>query len=179
MTARTERNHTGVDSSALSDDPHRVQILLIRHGLVVEDVSGLSAQRSHLSRKGRTVVRDVGQVLQGLNLSLEAIVVSPMVATVQTAELLAERLDFLDVVEVLHSLGSGIPSQLAAKQISQRGSCVAVVGQEPSLSMLGAFLTARPAFPPLRPGQVSVIEDGQPLWFIHPETLEQDRLLIA
>jgi hypothetical protein len=45
--------------------------------------------------------------------------------------------------------------------------------------MLGAYLTARPAFPPLRPGQVSVVEDGQPRWFVHPETLAQDRLLIA
>lgn len=119
MRAKTERNHTGVDSPAHTDDPHKVQLLLIRHGLVVEDVSGLSAQRSHLSSKGRKVVRDVGRVLHGLNLSLDAIVVSPMVATVQTAELLAERLDFLDVVEVLHSLGSGIPPQLAAKTFSQ------------------------------------------------------------
>ncbi len=145
----------------------------------MEDVPGLSAQRSHLSAKGRRVVRDVGRVLHGLHLDLEAIVVSPLVATVQTAELLAERLDFFDVVEVLHSLGSGIPPQIAAKEISLRGSRVAVVGHEPALSMLGAYLTARPAFPPLRPGQVSVIEDGQPRWFVHPETLAQDRLLIA
>ena len=45
--------------------------------------------------------------------------------------------------------------------------------------MLGAYLTGRPAFPPFRKAQVSVIEDGKPLWFINPDTLEKDRLLIS
>lgn len=156
-----------------------MQILLIRHGLAVEDVPGLGAQRSHLSQKGRKVVRDVGQVVHGLSLDLDAILVSPLVATVQTAELIADKIDFVGVIEVLHALGSGIPPHLAAKQISLRGTKVAVVGHEPMLSMLGAYLTSRPAFPPLRPAQVSMIEDGHPQWFIHPETLAQDRLLIA
>lgn len=156
-----------------------VQILLIRHGLTVEDQPRLSDAQRHLSVKGRKVVRSVAQVVRGLSVEPDAFVVCPHVSAVQTAELFAEQLDFMGEVEVLHALTSGIPPHIAAKDIAQRGQLVVVVAHEPTLSALGAFLTARPAFPPLRPAQVSVLQDGRPLWFIHPETLAQDRLLIA
>ena len=56
---------------------------------------------------------------------------------------------------------------------------VTQIGHDPGISMLGAYLCGVPAFPPLRPGQVSLVEDGQPRWFIHPETLAVDRLLVG
>lgn len=156
-----------------------MQILLIRHGLTVEDHPSLPAAQRHLSAKGRKVVRAVAQVLRGLRIDPDAVLVSPQVGSVQTAELFAEQLDFMGEIEVLHALSSGVPSHIAARDIALRGQLVVVVCHEPTLSALGAFLTARPAFPPLRPAQVSVLQDGLPLWFIHPETLAQDRLLIA
>lgn len=178
-TAKVERSHTGVDSSAHGDDSRKVQILLIRHGTRGGRCSRVERATQSPKRQGSQSGPGRGTGAARTTSDLEAIVVSPLVATVQTAELLAERLDFFDVVEVLHSLGSGIPPQIAAKEISLRGSRVAVVGHEPALSMLGAYLTARPASSPAAPAAVSVIEDGQPRWFVHPETLAQDRLLIA
>ena len=47
------------------------------------------------------------------------------------------------------------------------------------MSALGAFLCGRPSFPPFRKAQVSLVEDGKPMWFINPDTLERDRLLLA
>ena len=156
-----------------------VEIHLIRHGLTVDDATPLSEEHRHLNPKGRKMVRAVGRVLHDLHIEFDLIVASPQVRSVQTAELLAERLDYLGIIEVLPSLAPGIPLHVAAKEISLRGQRVAVISQEPGLSMLGAYLTARPAFPPLRPAQVSMISDGNPQWFIHPETLQQERLLIA
>jgi phosphohistidine phosphatase len=156
-----------------------VEIHLIRHGLSVEDALSVSDDRRHLSSKGRKIVREVGRTLHDLQTTYDAILASPQVRTVQTAELLAEKLDYLEVVEILSALAPGVPPQIAARELVSRGNRVAVIGQEPGLSMLGAYLTARPSFPPLRNAQVSVISDGKPLWFIHPETLAQERLLIA
>jgi len=160
-------------------DSVAVEIHLIRHGLSVEDTHSVSDERWHLSAKGRKVVREVGRTLHDLQVAYDAILVSPQVRSVQTAELLAEKLDYLDVVKVLASLAPGVPPQIAARELVSRGNRVAVISQEPGLSMLGAYLTARPSFPPLRNAQVSVISDGKPRWFIHPETLAQERLLIA
>jgi len=44
--------------------------------------------------------------------------------------------------------------------------------------MLGAYLTGRPSFPPLLKSQVVLIEDGRAVWFVHPETLERQHLLL-
>lgn len=154
-------------------------ILLIRHGLTVEDHPALPDAQRHLSAKGRRVARAVAQVLRESARDPDAILVSPHVGSIQTAELFADPLDFVGEVEVLPALRSGVPPHIAAKELALRGPLVVVVAHEPTLSALGAFLTARPAFPPLRPAQVSALQDGRPQWFIHPETLAQDRLLIA
>jgi phosphohistidine phosphatase SixA len=77
------------------------------------------------------------------------------------------------------SLAPGVPPRAAAAELASRGASVAVVGHEPSMSALGALLSGRPSFPPFRTGQVSLIEDGQPVWWLDPETLQIDRLLIA
>jgi hypothetical protein len=44
--------------------------------------------------------------------------------------------------------------------------------------MLGAYLVGRPSFPPLLKGQVVLIEEGRAAWFVHPETLEKQHLLV-
>jgi phosphohistidine phosphatase len=156
-----------------------VYVYLIRHGHAIDEGPGLSDESRYLTKKGRKTVREVGRVLRDLGIELDAILTSPLVRAVQTAELLAERTDYIEVIEALPALAPGIPPRIAATELSTRGAQVAVVGHEPGLSMLGAYLTGRPAFPPLRKAQVSAIHDGKPLWMIHPDTLEKDRLLIS
>lgn len=156
-----------------------VQVYIIRHGHAIDEGPGLSDESRYLTKKGRKVVREIGRVLRDLGVEFDAILTSPLVRAVQTAELLAERTDYVDVIEALPALAPGIPPRIVASELPTRGVRVAVVGHEPGLSMLGAYLTGRPAFPPLRKAQVSVVEDGRPLWFIHPETLEKDRLILA
>ena len=153
-------------------------VYIIRHGHAIDEGPGLSDEARYLSKKGRKIVREVGRVLRSLGVEFDAILTSPLVRAVQTAELLAERTDFVEVIEALPSLAPGVTPRIAAGELASRGVHVAVVGHEPGLSMLGAYLTGRPSFPPLRKAQVSVVQDGKPLWFIHPETMEKERLLI-
>ena len=97
----------------------------------------------------------------------------------QTAELLAQSIGFGDVVTTLPSLAPGVPPEATAGELAARGAAMAVVGHEPGISALGAVLVGRPSFPPLRPGQVSLVERGRAMWTLHPGTLELERLLVA
>jgi septal ring factor EnvC (AmiA/AmiB activator) len=57
--------------------------------------------------------------------------------------------------------GSGVHA-VAAGQLAALGTSVLVVGHEPSISALGAFLLGRPSFPPFRTAQCCAIEDNKP-----------------
>jgi phosphohistidine phosphatase len=155
-----------------------VQVYLIRHGHAVDEDGALSDEQRYLTKKGRKTVREVGRVLKEAGVQLDAVLSSPLVRAVQTAELLAERLDFLGIVEAVPALVPGVPPRVIASELVSRGAAVAVVGHEPGISMLGAYLTGRPSFPPLHKGQAVLIEDGRAAWFVHPETLERQHLRV-
>jgi phosphohistidine phosphatase len=156
-----------------------LKVYLVRHALAVDPGAQLADGHRYLSEKGRRGIREVGRRLREEGIEFDCILTSPLVRAVQTAELLAERVDYLGGVETLPSLGPGIPPRLAAAELPSRGVAVAVVGHEPGMSNLGAYLTGKPSFPPFRPGQIACIEDGQPRWFIHPDGLELAPLLLA
>jgi phosphohistidine phosphatase SixA len=52
--------------------------------------------------------------------------------------------------------------RIAATQLPATGASVVVVGHEPSISNLGAFILGRPSFPPFRTAQCFALEDGKP-----------------
>ncbi len=134
----------------------------------------------HLSAEGRQIIRALGNKLRLTEEpSFDRFVVSPAPAALQTAELFADRVDYIGVVEVLPALAGSVPPQVIAPLLLARGSTIAVVGDEPALSALGAFLVGRPTFPPLMHAQVSVIRDRQPLWCLRPGDLAKQLLLVA
>jgi phosphohistidine phosphatase len=156
-----------------------VRVFLFRHGRAVDETATLADEHRYLNAVGRRRAREVGAKLAAEGVELDAVLTSPLVRAVQTAELVAERVGFLGEIETLPQLGPGIPSRLVAVELPARGVNVAVFGHAPGISDLGAFLCSRPSFPGLKPGHVAVIEDGKPLWWIDPETLHKERLLLA
>lgn len=133
-----------------------------------------------LSLEGRRVVRALGNKIKMTEEpSFDRVVVSSSPAAIQTAELFADRVDYVGVIEVMPELETGVPAQVAAPLILARGERVLVVSDEPSLSALGAFLVGRPTFPPLQHGQVSVIVDRAPAWCLRPGDLARSLLLVA
>ncbi len=148
-----------------------MNVFLLRSSLAVD---------GYLSSEGRQIVRALGNKLRNLDEpNFDRVVTSPLPAAIQTAELFADRVDYVGVIEVLPSLSNDIPPQIVVPTLPARGSSIVVVGDEPYLSSLGAFLIGRPTFPPLLHAQVSVIENRQPAWCLRPGELGKSQLLVA
>lgn len=156
-----------------------MDVFLLRTSLAEDLSPEVPEAHRFLSREGRQLVRALGHVVRhGESLAFDRIVVSPSAVAAQTAELFAERVDFLGVVEVLPALAPGVPPQIAAPLLlAGRGAKVVVVADEPALSALGAFLIGRPTFPPLLHAQLSVIEDRKPGWSLRPGESTRSLLL--
>jgi len=156
-----------------------VRVFLIRHARAVDEGPGLTDDHRYLSAAGRRTAREVGARLAREGVSFDAVLASPLVRAVQTAELVAERVSYLGEIEALPRLAPGYPVRLVAEELAARGVNVAVFGHAPGISDLGAFLCSRPSFPGLRPGMCAVVEDGQARWWLDPDSLQIDRLLLA
>jgi len=130
-----------------------MQIYLVRHGDAVPEEDAGSDRDRWLSAKGREHARILGRLLREEKCEPDA---------VQTAELLAQALDYLGIVTSLRCLEPSAHPRVAANEIMARGQAVIAVSHEPMLSNLGAFLMGRPAFPQFRTGQCCVLEDGKP-----------------
>jgi phosphohistidine phosphatase SixA len=71
-------------------------------------------------------------------------------------------LDYLHPIVSLRALEPSAQPRIAANAIQESGISVLVVGHEPSISSLGAYLLGRPSFPPFRTAQCCAIENGKP-----------------
>ncbi len=150
-----------------------MRVFLVRHAQAIESGERRSDEQRFLTPDGRETARKVGACLEAEGVSFDAVLTSPLVRAVQTAELLAQGTGYAGVVEAFFALAPGLPPRLVAEEVGNHGREVAVVGHEPTISALGAFLTQSPSFPPFRPGQVVLIERGMPKWAIRPDTLEK------
>ncbi|MFO0741132.1 MAG: phosphoglycerate mutase family protein [Labilithrix sp.] len=142
---------------------------------------------AYLNAEGRRIVRALGTKLKLSDepsfdplLGFDRFVVSPEPAAVQTAELFAERTDYVGLIETLPLLADPkSPGSVIVSQLLQRGSSVVVVADEPILATVGAFLVGRPTFPPALHGQVSFVRDRKPEWFLRPGEIGRQVLLVA
>jgi phosphohistidine phosphatase len=156
-----------------------MRIYLLRHSRAVDEGAALPDDCRYLSAAGRRRAREVGARLAKEGVEFDAVLVSPLPRAVQTAELVADRVGFLGEIEVTPRLAPGVPARVLAAELASRGAAVAVFGHSPGVSDLGALLCQRPSFPGLKPAMCAVIEDGRPLWWLDPETLQVERLLLA
>ncbi len=158
-----------------------MKVYLVRHASAVPEGPHLPDARRYLDAEGRRVARAVGRWLRKEGVALDALLTSPLPRAVQTAELLAEALDFLGVIEVLGALAPEVPPRVVALELQARreADAVAVVGHEPGISALGALLVGQPSFPPMRPAQVALVDGTAPRWMLRPDTLTVDALRVA
>lgn len=145
-----------------------MKLFLIRHAEAVSSGPGLPDAHRFLSAQGRQTARRIGGLLRGEQVSFDAVLTSPLVRAVQTAELICDAVDYLGQIEAFGGLAPDCEPPPAAAQAIRRGSAVALFSHEPTVSSLAAYLTGQPSFQPFRPGQVVLIEDGQPVWRLKP-----------
>lgn len=139
-----------------------MRIFLVRHGDAVPEEDAGSDRDRWLSLRGREAARILGRLLREARVEPDAIVCSPLPRAVQTAELLAQSLDYLTHIESWRCLEPSAQPRVAAGQLQGLGTTLVIVGHEPSISALGAYLLGRPSFPPFRTAQCCAIEDGKP-----------------
>lgn len=156
-----------------------MDVYLLRSSLPHED-----GPNGYLTAEGRRLVRAIGTKLKntGFPEDVGRLLVAPTPAAIQTAELFAERVDYIGVIEVVAALAGGVPAQVAGGLVVGSGADarpVIVVADEPAISAVGAWLVSRPTFPPLRPAQVSAIVNRAPAWYQRADTGERLPLLVA
>jgi phosphohistidine phosphatase len=155
-----------------------VKLYLVRHAEAVsEEVAGSDEVR-WLSARGREAARGLARLLREQNVELDAVVTSPLPRAMQTAELVANGLDFLGVVEALPGLAPGCHPRRAADELATRGRAVLVVGHEPTMSSLGAYLLGRPAFPAFRTAQCCALENGAPTFTARADVMQVHALFV-
>ena len=139
-----------------------MRIYLVRHGDAVPEEDAGSDRDRWLSPRGREAARILGRLLREQGVAPDVILSSPLPRAVQTAELLAQALDYLDVVTSLRCLEPSAHPRVAVNAVMAAGGAVIVVSHEPVISSLGAQLLGRPAFPQFRTAQCCAIEHGKP-----------------
>ncbi len=157
-----------------------MRVLLVRHG---DAVSGSEAQSDHdrwLSDAGRRTVTTVGEMLGRLDLPYSRIYTSPLVRSVQTAEILAlTQPGFDGPVEVHRALSSdeGTTAQaLGPLGEAEDDDVLVMVTHMPKVGVLAAHLgrlAHAPAFGTSSACLLSVDAGrGRIEWMLDPHTLE-------
>ena len=129
-------------------DTRAMDVLLIRHAKALDKERPLDDAHRSLTARGRRDALEVGRALADAGVKLDALVTSPLVRAVETAELVAVGLGFDEALEVAPELATGRhPQSVVEEVLLPRADldAVALVGHEPQLGALLAALLHAPA----------------------------------
>jgi phosphohistidine phosphatase len=128
------------------------RVTLIRHAEAGDDAPRDESRA--LTERGRADARRLGRALARRGVRFTAIVTSPLVRAVQTADIIAAATDFRGRMPATDLLvPEGEPADVVAflaKMSHEDAKSVALVAHEPILSAIAAALTHRPRYPALR-----------------------------
>ena len=156
-----------------------MRVTLIRHGDAGDDAP--RDEERALTKKGRHDVRRVGRALARAGVRFGAVVSSPLVRAVQSAEITAEVSGFRGRVTISDRLvpdafPGGVVTVLTALHRLGKTS-VALVAHEPILSRVAATLLGVSRYPALRKGEAIRIrlpggpdQPGAFRWRIDPDS---------
>jgi len=137
-----------------------VKLYLVRHAEAIERSSTTPDASRYLTTKGRLSFRKIARRARKAGIAPAVIFTSPLLRSVQTAEILAERLKHEGEVVVARELSPGFDLQALRALLAGAGNPeeAAFVGNEPDLGLLAATLSALPGGFPLRKGAVVALE---------------------
>jgi phosphohistidine phosphatase len=138
------------------------ELLIVRHGIAVEPGTvGIADAERPLTPKGVKRMRQVAEGLFKLDLKLDRIVTSPLPRARQTAEIVAEALDALELVEVSNVLQAGTAAATIERWLRERSEeRLMIVGHNPTLSDLVSLLvlgSTQPEICDLKKGAVAAL----------------------
>jgi phosphohistidine phosphatase len=154
-----------------------MDVYIIRHAQAIDRDTPVDDAHRPLTARGRKDARKLGKALDREEVGLDAIVTSPLVRSVETAELVAVGLGWDDELEVAPELSPARdPAEVVREVLLPRAElkAVAVVGHEPQLSALIALLLQRETPSPSKASVVRLRWEGpeQPAkfkWVLHPD----------
>jgi phosphohistidine phosphatase len=155
-----------------------MRVILVRHADAVPEEDAGSDRDRWLSGRGRELARGLARLLREQSVAADAIVSSPLPRAVQTAELLAAGLDYLAPIESWRCLEPGAQPRVAATEITALGGVVIVIGHEPSISMLAAYLAGRPSFPAFRTAQACALDGNRPVFTARADVMAVSALFL-
>jgi phosphohistidine phosphatase len=159
-------------------------LYLIRHAIAAERGDDWPDDTKRpLTHSGAARMRQVVKGLVALEIEIELVLTSPLLRAVQTAEIVAAGLNKKKPLEIqrLPALApGGSPVQVAAAlEPFDKYGALALVGHEPDLGELAAWLISARAPLPFKKGGVCRIDvddlppgrDGRLIWFATPKML--------
>lgn len=161
-----------------------VRLYLVRHAIAFErDDRWPDDTKRPLTHKGTARMREVVDGLLEMNVELDLVITSPLVRAKQTADVLLAGFADPPALAVSESLSPGGTPAGVADVLSRHMKLknIALVGHEPSLGDLGAFLIGAKAPLAFKKGGVACIEmptlpvvgRGQLIWLATPRMLRR------
>lgn len=145
-----------------------MQIFLVRHAEAVDETLVLRDPHRPLTPHGRAQARALGDRLRWHDCQPTHVWSSPLVRAIQTAELIVAAIggDAPVPVEVEVQLAPDGSARELVTALARlpRDADVLLVGHEPSLSGIGAVLTATRDFEVLGKAHAARIDDGTLRW---------------
>jgi phosphohistidine phosphatase len=147
-----------------------MKIVIVRHGIAMEredwaaqsEDDDLRPLTSEGEKRMRRAARGIEAVLKGA----DVVATSPLTRARQTAQIVADGLGVASLTEVTAlAPGAGAEAVVAWLQSQDAEATVVLVGHEPDLSELVAWLTtaSHQAFMPLKKGSACLLEaEGRP-----------------
>ena len=146
--------------------PADVEVILIRHAHAVDETLAVRDPHRHLTPQGRTEARALGERLRWHDCGPTHVWASPLVRTMQTAELVLANMHSETPIESVPRLAPGEHPRdvIAAIRALDATAILVIVGHEPGLSAIGALLVNDPDFPSLDKAEAARIVDGVLRW---------------
>ena len=160
------------------------EIYLVRHAIAAErGEEWPDDSKRPLTERGMGRFKEVVRGLRSLDVALDEVFTSPLVRARQTADLLAAGVDGKAIVKTLDALAPGHAPATVMAQLAKaaRRPRLALVGHEPDLGELAAFLIGAQRALPFRKGGVCRIDvgglagkrAGSLVWFAPPRILRE------
>lgn len=154
-----------------------MDIYVIRHAQALDRGQPIEDGLRPLTPRGRKDARRLGKLLRREEVSLDALVTSPLVRAVETASQVAEGLEYDGALEVAAELAPGRdPMEVVREVLLPRADldAMAIVGHQPQLGLLLGMLL-RVAVP--EPAKASIIrvrwfgpeEPAKFKWVLHAD----------
>src|SRR5262245_39952998 len=105
-----------------------MRIYLIRHAHAVDEGRDVPDEARWLNATGRGAAGVVGAKLREAGHSFDAVLTSPLVRAVQTAELVAAAVGYPGEIVASRALEPGVPPRAVVGELAAQGVSVAVVG---------------------------------------------------